>query len=204
MTTTTRNLSQPRFWIVAGPNGCGKSTAYDRSDVDEFGGTVWIINPDLLTSKIMSVEHLERQQANLASVQRIETWLEASIDAHQTIGVETVLSTGKYRRLVEHAKQRSFEVRLIYVFIADPVVQLERIRLRVAKGGHDVPKTKVLERRSKSLEQLGWFFEQADEAWIFDNGGAEPALIGRKQGDAVSLSSMVPHEMMQNLLNPKP
>lgn len=203
MTTTTRNLSQPRFWIVGGPNGCGKSTAYDRSDVDEFGGTVWIINPDLLTSKIMAVENLPRQQANLASVERIETWLEASIDAHQTIGVETVLSTAKYRRLVEHAKQRKFEVRLIYVFIADPIVQLERIRLRVAKGGHDVPSDKVLERRSRSLYQLGWFFAQADEAWIYDNSGAEPVLIGRKHGDAVSLSSMVPAEMMQNLLNPE-
>ncbi|WP_082736283.1 AAA family ATPase [Blastomonas sp. CCH3-A3] len=136
MTISTRSLPQPRFWIVAGPNGCGKSTAYDRSDVDEFGGTVWIINPDLLTSKIMDVEHLSRQDANLASVVRIEKWLEASIDAHQTIGVETVLSTGKYRRLVEHATARGFEVRLIYVFIADPQQQLERIRLRVAKGGH--------------------------------------------------------------------
>lgn len=204
MTISTRSLPQPRFWIVAGPNGCGKSTAYDRSDVDEFGGTVWIINPDLLTSKIMDVEHLPRQDANLASVVRIEKWLEASIDAHQTIGVETVLSTGKYRRLVEHAKARGFEVRLIYVFIADPEEQLERIRLRVAKGGHDVPKDKVLERRSKSLRQLGWFFDQADEAWIYDNGGAEPKLIGRKQGNRISLSSSIPAEMMQNLLNPLP
>jgi predicted ABC-type ATPase len=203
LTVSTRSLPQPRFWIVAGPNGCGKSTAYDRSDVDEFGGTVWIINPDLLTSKIMDVEHLPRQDANLASVVRIEKWLEASIDAHQTIGVETVLSTGKYRRLVDHAKARGFEVRLIYVFIADPEEQLDRIRLRVAKGGHDVPKDKVLERRSKSLHQLGWFFDQADEAWIYDNGGAEPKLIGRKQGNKISLSSSVPAEMMQNLLNPK-
>ncbi len=204
MTISTRSLPQPRFWIVAGPNGCGKSTAYDRSDVDEFGGTVWIINPDLLTSKIMDVEHLSRQDANLASVVRIEKWLEASINAHQTIGVETVLSTGKYRRLVEHATARGFEVRLIYVFIADPQQQLERIRLRVAKGGHDVPKDKVLERRSKSLRQLGWFFDRADEAWIFDNGSAEPKLIGRKQGNKISLSSSVPPEMMQNLLNPLP
>lgn len=99
---------------------------------------------------------------------------------------------------------RGFEVRLIYVFIADPEEQLERIRLRVAKGGHDVPKDKVLERRSKSLRQLGWFFDQADEAWIYDNGGAAPKLIGRKQGNNISLSSSVPQEMMQNLLNPLP
>lgn len=164
---------------------------------------MWIINPDLLTAKIREVEGLERQTANLASVQRIESWLEASINAHQTIGVETVLSTGKYRRLVQLAKQRGFEVRLIYVFITDPAVQLERIRLRVAKGGHDVPRAKVLERRSRSLEQLGWFFEQADEAWIYDNGSAEPRLIGRKKGMTVELSALVPDEMMQNLLNPK-
>jgi predicted ABC-type ATPase len=36
----------PRFWIIAGPNGCGKSTAYGSNDVAELDGAVWIVNPD--------------------------------------------------------------------------------------------------------------------------------------------------------------
>jgi predicted ABC-type ATPase len=201
-TNTVRAALRPRLWIVAGPNGSGKSSAYDRSDVDEFGGSVWIINPDLLTQRIMSAEKLALQPANLAAVERIQAWLESSIAVHQTIGVETVLSTPKFRRLVEKAKAVGFEVRLIYVYLRSAELQLDRIRLRVLKGGHDVPETKVRERRTRSFEQAGWFFQAADEAWIFDNSTSEPELVGRKRPDKISLSAKIPVELMQSLLHP--
>jgi predicted ABC-type ATPase len=86
------------------PQRLWQDSAYGRSDVAEFDGSVWIINPDLLTARLRACEGLGRDEANLAAVSRIETWLDASIDVHQTIGVETVLSTPKYRRLVTKAK----------------------------------------------------------------------------------------------------
>ena len=199
MSGTVRAALRPRLWIVAGPNGCGKSSAYDRSDVEEFGGSVWIINPDLLTARIVAVEKLPSAEANLAAVTRIEQWLDASIDAYQTIGVETVLSTPKYRRLVNKARARGFEIRLIYVFVSSADIQMERIALRVAKGGHGVPEEKVRERRMRSFEQLGWFLRAADAAWLFDNSGAEPRLVGRKQGELLQLSDAVPAEIMERL-----
>jgi predicted ABC-type ATPase len=113
-------------------------------------------------------------------VKRIYAWLEASIAAHQTIGVETVLSTDKYRKLIIAAKALNFEVRLIYVMLKSVELNIERVRLRVAKGGHNVPKNKIIERRERSLQQLPWFLERAEQAWLFDNSGASPRLIGTK------------------------
>jgi predicted ABC-type ATPase len=173
--------ARPRLWIVAGPNGCGKSTAYGRSDVFELDGSVWIINPDLLTVRLRTSEGMEGAPANLAAVTRIEAWVDASIDVHQTIGVETVLSTPKYRRLVLKAKERGFEVRLIYVYVDTLERQLERIRLRVAKGGHDVPAEKVAARRTRSFAEFPWFFWEADQALVFDNSGAELTLVAWKE-----------------------
>lgn len=184
----------PRFWIVAGPNGCGKSTAYSRGDVAEFDGSVWIINPDLLTRRLQAVEHLEPAAANLAAVQRIEDWLAASVEVHQTIGVETVLSTPKYRSLVRKAKSRGFEVRFLYFYVASLDIQLKRIRGRVAKGGHDVPVDKIAARRLRSFAQFGWFFWEADWALVFDNSGAEPKRVASKDefGEAIVSAALLP------------
>ncbi|MBB4859526.1 putative ABC-type ATPase [Novosphingobium chloroacetimidivorans] len=125
--------------------------------------------------------------ANLAAVQRIEAWIEASIVVHKTIGVETVLSTGKYRRLVDKAKELGFAIWLIYVVLDSPERSIERIKLRVAKGGHHVPDDKVRKRYMSSLDQLPWFLDRADQAWIWDNSGAKPRQIGEKQDGVIAL-----------------
>jgi len=175
-----KKLDRPKLWIVAGPNGSGKSTIYTNANIKDFGGSVWIINPDLLTARIQEVESTSLHVANLEAVTRIYAWLEASIAAHQTVGVETVLSTDKYRKLVLVAKANRFEIRLIYVLLKTADMNVERVKIRVADGGHDVPKGKILERRERSLQQLPWFLEHADGAWLYDNSGNKPRLIGTK------------------------
>jgi predicted ABC-type ATPase len=179
----------PRLWIVAGPNGSGKTSIYDNADIEDFGRSVWIINPDALAKLIRDIERLELLPANLEAVRRIEQWLYSSIEAYQTVGVETVLSTPKYRALVLAAKERKFTIRLIYVLLSSPQLNIERVRLRVAKGGHDVPSEKILERRERSLAQLPWFLGQADDAWLFDNSGEKPRLIGTKSKGKIKLTS---------------
>jgi predicted ABC-type ATPase len=173
--------------IVAGPNGSGKSSAFHNTEIEAFGQSVWLINPDVLALRIRKVEKKGLGAANLDAVRRIETWLESSVAAHQTVGVETVLSTDKYRGLVLRAKALQFEIRLVYVILDAPERNVERVRLRVRKGGHSVPTRKVIERYHRSLMQLPWFLREADRAWIFDNSGAAPQLIARKQHAVIEL-----------------
>ena len=104
------------------------------------------------------------------------------------MGVETVLSTPKYRSLVLAAKERKFTIRLIYVLLKSPQLNIERVRLRVAKGGHDVPSEKILERREKSLQQLPWFLAHTDDAWLFDNSDEKPQLIGTRSKGKIKLT----------------
>jgi predicted ABC-type ATPase len=194
-----RKSNAPAFWLIAGPNGSGKSSLYgsDRSsiygesNITDFSRSFWIINPDLLTSRIRTSEKLSLNSANRAAVERIYAWLETSIDAHQSVGVETVLSTGKYRRLVRLAKQRGFEIRLIYVILDSPDRNVQRVRIRVRKGGHRVPVQKIRDRWERSLSQLPWFLNQADWALLFDNS-RKLRIIGRKTRGTVVLDPSAP------------
>lgn len=182
------NDSRPEFWIFAGPNGSGKSTAYSRSDAETSSQSFWIVNPDLLTASIQGRETLPLEAANLEAVRRLEVWLEATIKVHRSLGVETVLSTPKYRRLVTLAKDSGFFLRLIYVVLDSPERNIQRVRARVAAGGHDVPENKIVERYWRSLEQMPWFLAQADQALIYDNSGDQIRLIATKSDGIVEVS----------------
>jgi predicted ABC-type ATPase len=191
-----QSVETPRFWIVAGPNGSGKSTLYHATDIEGFGRSVWIINPDLLAARLHSQEGLELSHANTEALNRIWTWLEASISAHQTVGVETVLSTDKYRRLVETAKARGFEFRLLYITLRSADLNVERVRKRVLAGGHNVPEEKIRQRRERSFQQLPWFLDRADFALIYDNT-SEPVLVGRKHHGVIEIDPSAPSEIKE-------
>jgi predicted ABC-type ATPase len=60
-------------------------------------------------------------------------------------------------------------------------LQLERIKTRVAKGGHDVPPDKVAARRKRSIAQMAWFYRMADRAWLFDNSDDSPVIVRYKE-----------------------
>ncbi|UVO53409.1 zeta toxin family protein [Sphingomonas sp. SUN039] len=195
-----RRPERPIFWIVGGPNGSGKSSFYNLTNIEGWGGSVWIINPDLLTAKIEQSEGLSLIEANLAAVQRVEKWLESSIEAYQTIGVETVLSSPKYRRLVDLAKARGFEVRMIYAVLDSAELQLERIRVRVAEGGHDVPPDKVRDRRLRSFAEFAWFARHVDRCFVFNNSGGEPELAAINAGGQFVVLEPLPADMAEVLV----
>lgn len=189
----------PLLLIVAGPNGSGKSTAYEETLPEFQGRTVWIVNPDRLTQRLTSVETLVGDEANRMAVVRIEEWLYASLSVHQSVGVETVLSTDKYRRLVGRAKELRYEVWLLYVILDAPDRNVERVAIRVRKGGHAVDEADIRRRYERSLQQLPWFLEEADRAWLYDNSGAELRLVGTKEKDTLELDVDAPTRLLRAL-----
>ncbi|HLH93896.1 MAG TPA: hypothetical protein VKW08_02135 [Xanthobacteraceae bacterium] len=192
----SRDPIAPSLRLIAGPNGSGKSSLYGSKQEAIFGNTniadsarsFWIINPDLLTLRIQAVEKMVLGEANLEALRRIEAWLRASIDAHQSVGV---LSTGKYRPLVLKAKERGFEIRLPYVLLRTPELNIRRVQIRVAKGGHDVPADRIAKRWKRSLEQLPWFIDQADWALLVDNS-EEFRPVGQKVDGELTVDPTAP------------
>ncbi len=178
--------------IIAGPNGSGKSSTYVGSDVETGGRSAWIINPDLLTARIQEVEGLDLREENLKAVKAHRgvarsLYRRASDDRRRDRPVDGEISPAGRTR-----QRPRLRVSLAYVLLDSPGLNVERVRLRVSKGGHDVPEDRILARHARSLAQMPWFLEQADQAWIYDNSGAVPRLVGTKVGGAVTIDASAP------------
>jgi predicted ABC-type ATPase len=177
------------LWLIAGPNGSGKTTLADRF----FGkmlAKVQRLNPDAVTRSRLNrlgfsgfadvPSDVQNREFRSAAVD-VEAAIEAMIRVEARIAVETVLSTDKYRPLVEAVLSLGGEVRMIYVILQSPDINVQRVARRVALGGHDVPEAKIRDRWFRSLGQFPWFASRCHEFWVFDNSDStldvEPAFV---------------------------
>ena len=77
--------------------------------------------------------------------------------------------------LLEMALFEQLEVRVWYVGLSSPELHLERVRARVAKGGHDIPAAQVRARYDSSRLNLVRLLPRLTELRVFDNSAeADP------------------------------
>lgn len=92
---------------------------------------------------------------------------------------ETVMSHFSKIDFMQKAKDAGYKVYLYFVALRNPELNVLRIQNRVAEGGHDVPKEKIIKRYYKSLEQLYNAMKVADSAFIFDNSVGQHKMIAQ-------------------------
>lgn len=86
---------------------------------------------------------------------------------------ETVMSSPDKVQLLERARELRYHTYLYYVATADPEINVSRVRLRVAQGGHDVPADKIEQRYYRSLDLLFAVIRHSNRAYIFDNSRSD-------------------------------
>lgn len=169
--------------IVAGVNGCGKSTfaasAAGKSAL--LGQTA--INPDELTQEATAqFPELGAAGANLVGVERAEKAVWRAIAEGKSAAIETVLSSTKFLPLLRAASKRRYRTRLIFIGLPTVELALERIQSRVAQGGHDVPESKVRDRWDRAHDNLIAFIQVVDDVLIFSNVGQAPIAVAERVG----------------------
>jgi len=82
---------------------------------------------------------------------------------------ETVFSHSSKVDFLKSAKDRGWQVYLYFVSTADPCINYDRVKDRVLKGGHDVPHDKIIDRYTRSLENLYPALKHCRRAYIYDN-----------------------------------
>ena len=83
--------------------------------------------------------------------------------------VETTLSGTGIFRLMEAVRKQEYKIALHYVSLGSPGHALDRIRNRVARGGHDVPENDARRRFLRSHSNLPTEVQSADEVALYDN-----------------------------------
>ncbi len=95
----------------------------------------------------------------------------------QTVSFETVMSHPSKIEFLKNAKKEGYRTYLYFVATKSYLINTERIKTRVKKGGHDVPSNKIKTRYFRSLDLLNSAIKLTRRAYIFDNSGAEMKWI---------------------------
>jgi predicted ABC-type ATPase len=100
----------------------------------------------------------------------------------RSFSFETVMSAPDKVELLYEAQQQGYRTYLYYVATEDPEINLSRIDVRVAGGGHSVPAEKVKARYHRSLALLPEAIRCADRAYLFDTSKSAPWLFAEITG----------------------
>jgi len=186
-------MSKPNLYVLAGVNGAGKSSVGGR--VLKNLGLQWY-NPDTL-ARLLMVEHgMEQQEANIEAWKAGMAQLDKALAQKTPFAFETTLGGNTVRERLKAACE-SHEVRIWYCGLSSPEMHLARIRLRVSRGGHDIPAEKIRERREKSRANLVALLPLLAEVGVFDNSATVQA------GEALPEPKLVLHLKSRQMLYPR-
>jgi predicted ABC-type ATPase len=167
----------PCIHVLAGTNGAGKSSIVGAM-ILESGAEYF--NPDEATNRILSANPgISLANANSAAWYEGKRLLERAIDERLDYTFETTLGGKTITALLERAIAEKIEVPMWYVGLRSPELNMERVHARVAKGGHDIPETKIHERYRQSLLNLIRLLPNLTELLVYDNSKEGDPQMGK-------------------------
>lgn len=168
----------PKLYIIAGCNGAGKTTA-SMVVLPEILQCREFVNADEIAKGLSPFKPEEVAiEAGKLMLQRIETLL----DRRETFAIETTLATKSYQTLVKRARQMGYIVFLLFFWLPSPEIAEQRVKLRVASGGHDIPKDVIHRRYWRGLENLFNIFIPIVDNWsLYDNSNSMQPIVDKNE-----------------------
>lgn len=145
---------------LAGPNGAGKTTFY-AAHLERAG--LRFVNADDLAREF---EVNAYEAAEVAKHLR-----EALVQQRESFVFETVFSdpVGDKLDFLRRAGTLGYTVVLCFIGLDSPELSDERVAMRVAQGGHDVPTDKLVARYPRTIENLARAVRELPHVLVFDN-----------------------------------
>jgi predicted ABC-type ATPase len=194
-------VRRPIVLVLAGVNGAGKSSV--AGALLQEAGLDWF-NPDHYARALTQELGLDIQQANARAWEFGRAALEAAIANRTNYAFETTLGGKTITGLLARAA-KTHDVVMLYCGLSSPELHIERVRLRVTQGGHDIPEEKIRERWSTSRVNLIALLPKLAQLQVFDNSATvsvgqpvpDPVLVLEVMGGGVTHPDQVDPDAMR-------
>ncbi len=172
------------LYIIAGCNGAGKTTA-SFTILPEIINCKEFVNADEIAK---GLSPFQPENVAIESGRIMLYRINELIEKGDSFAFETTLSTKSYRQKVFVAQQAGFRVSLLFFLLNSIDLAIDRVRIRVAEGGHNIDNEVIKRRYLRGLKNLfEIYLPIVDEGLIFDNSFGTPELVFQKSKDADSI-----------------
>ena len=165
------------LYIIAGCNGAGKTTASftilpEILDCKEF------VNADEIAK---GLSPFQPEKVSFEAGRIMLKRMAELLDARENFAFETTLATKSYKSKIVEAKAANYNVTLLFFWLQNAELAIERVKTRVSEGGHNIEPEVIRRRYLAGIKNLfDIYISIADEVLIFDNSEGKHDLIAEK------------------------
>ncbi len=169
-------MKSKTIYIISGCNGAGKTTA-SYTILPEILNCKEFVNADNIAAGLSPFQPEKVAfEAGRIMLERIEYLLEAN----ETFAIETTLATKIYKSKLLNAIANGYNVKLLFFWLPNVEMAIDRVAIRVSDGGHNIPVDVIKRRYLRGIENLFEIYLPLCNEWaVFDNSDGEPLMIAQ-------------------------
>lgn len=128
--------------------------------------------------------HFSANGINSYSVAIVADFFKEQYLKHRiSFSFETVFSHPAKIDILRRAQAAGFKTYMYFVATENPVINVNRIKERVALGGHDVPEEKTWSRYLRCMEQVRYALPYLNRAYFFDNSTEQSIYLAEYESE---------------------
>jgi predicted ABC-type ATPase len=165
----------PTLYLLAGPNGAGKTSYYETAIEEGFiQSNLPFVNVDLITRSLPGM-YTPDNFVKAEEIAREE--IASHISSMSDFMIESNLATQRDYDWICAMIKKGYEVVLFFLCTSFLEININRVKKRVAEGGHDVAESIIEHRYKMGLTYLKGSLQIFSKAYLIDNSGSTALVM---------------------------